>query len=165
MGSPRHWDLPFRLDYYLIVTPNTFSIQFLFLYCILGVEITDTQNFKIQGRGPVSNLIITPYNDRRFFTMYECIAKNKLGEARINLQLKQGLIPGPVSQARPLVITATTIKFSIIPANHFDGLPLRTYTVRYKPERQLNWQFARNHTWSFGKQRDIKKYFIEISST
>ncbi|KAG5882838.1 hypothetical protein JTB14_008020 [Gonioctena quinquepunctata] len=115
-----------------------------------GIEIQDGPNFQKIGNGPSSFLIIKPQNEKRLFTQYECIASNKLGQASIKIQLKQAFVPGPVAQVRAESVTATTIKFSIIPANNFDGLPLRSYTIRYKPERELNWEFARNHTWSFG---------------
>ncbi|CAH1281448.1 unnamed protein product [Diabrotica balteata] len=114
------------------------------------IEIHDNNNFQKIGNGPVSYLIVKPYNDRRFFTQYECIAQNKLGSASLKLKLKQAFVPEPISQAKPEYITATSIKWSIIPANNFDGLPLRSFTVRYKPERELSWDFARNYTWSYG---------------
>ncbi|XP_072386202.1 fasciclin-2 isoform X1 [Diabrotica undecimpunctata] len=114
------------------------------------IEIHDNNNFQKIGNGPVSYLIVKPYNDRRFFTQYECIAQNKLGSASIKLKLKQAFVPEPISQAKPEYITATSIKWSLIPANNFDGLPLRSFTVRYKPERELSWDFARNYTWSYG---------------
>lgn len=116
-----------------------------------GIEIQDNPNFKKIGNGPVSFLIVTPYNENRFFTQYECLATNKLGSASIRLQLKEGFVPKALAQVRTESLTATTIKFSLIPASHFDGLPLRSFTVQYKPERQLSWEFALNHTWSFGK--------------
>ncbi|CAG9819922.1 unnamed protein product, partial [Phaedon cochleariae] len=115
-----------------------------------GIEIQDGPNFQKIGNGPSSFLIVKPYNDKRLFTQYECFASNKLGHASIKLLLKQAFVPGPVSQAKAEHQTATTIKFSIIPANNFDGLPLRSYTVKYKPERELSWDYARNHTWSYG---------------
>ncbi|CAH1184709.1 unnamed protein product [Phyllotreta striolata] len=114
------------------------------------IEIQDNNVFRKIGNGPVSYLIINPHNDRRYFTRYECIASNNLGKASMFIQLKQGFVPGSVSQVRKEYVTATTIKWSIIPANNFDGLPLKSYTVRYKPERELSWDYARNHTWSFG---------------
>lgn len=116
-----------------------------------NIEIQNNANFEKIGNGPVSYLIVKPYNEKRFFSQYECIATNKLGSASIKLQLKEGFVPKLLAQVKPESITATTIKFSIIPANHFDGLPIRSFTVRYKPERELSWEFAYNHTWSYGK--------------
>lgn len=116
-----------------------------------GIEIQDNANFQKIGNSPLSYLIVKPFNEKRYFSQYECIATNKLGSASIKLQLKEGFVPRALAQVRPESITATTIKFSIIPASHFDGLPIRSYTVRYKPERELSWDFALNHTWSFGK--------------
>ncbi|XP_074026170.1 neural cell adhesion molecule fasciclin 2 isoform X3 [Leptinotarsa decemlineata] len=114
-----------------------------------GIEIQNNQNFQKIGNGPASFLIVTPHNEKRLFTQYECIASNKLGQSSIKIQLKQAFVPAQVAQARPESVTATTIKFSIIPANNFDGLPLRSYTIKYKPERELSWEFANNHTWSY----------------
>lgn len=116
-----------------------------------GIEIQENPNFQKIGNGPVSNLIVKPYNEKRFFSQYECVATNKLGSASIKLQLKEGFVPRDLAQVRPESITATTIKFSIIPASQFDGLPIKSVTVRFKPERELSWEFAYNHTWSFGK--------------
>ncbi|KAJ8915925.1 hypothetical protein NQ315_015540 [Exocentrus adspersus] len=115
-----------------------------------SIEIRENNNFKIQGNGPVSHLIVTPYNENRFYSEYECIATNKYGQATKKLLLRHAEVPRPVAQARPESITATTIKWSIIPASHFDGLPIKSFTVRYKPNRIFSWDYARNHTWSFG---------------
>lgn len=87
----------------------------------------------------------------RFYTFYECVATNTLGQASINIQLKQGFVPGAIGQVRTNTITATTIKFSIVPPSNYDGLPIRSYSVEYKPERQPTWEYAQKHTWSNGK--------------
>ncbi|KAJ8984502.1 hypothetical protein NQ317_014592, partial [Molorchus minor] len=115
-----------------------------------NIEIRDNQNFQQIGRGPVSNLIVRPYNERKFFTYYECLATNKLGSASIKIQLRHAEVPRSLSQIKPGPITATTVKWSLTPANHFDGLPIQSFTVQYKPNRQLGWDFASNHTWSYG---------------
>ncbi|CAH0560938.1 unnamed protein product [Brassicogethes aeneus] len=110
----------------------------------------NNSNFKIIGNGPVSNLIVLPFNDVRFYTQYECTASNKLGVNTTKIFLKQGFVPQIINQVRVERITATTIKFSIVQPNDFDGMPIRSYTVRYRPETQLNWDYAFNHTWSNG---------------
>ncbi|XP_018561413.1 fasciclin-2 isoform X2 [Anoplophora glabripennis] len=115
-----------------------------------GIEIRNNNNFKIEGNGPVSHLIVTPYNERLFYTTYECIATNKYGTASIGLELRHAEVPREIAEVKPETITATTIKWSIIPASHFEGLPIRSYTVRYKPNKELSWTNARNHTWSYG---------------
>lgn len=115
-----------------------------------GIPISkDSPNFKIIGTGPTSHLIVTPLNDYRFYTKYECFAANKLGERSILLELKQATVPTEVVQIKPQSITATTIKFTIVPPAFFDSLPIRSFTVQYKRERDVSWDFGRNHTWTF----------------
>lgn len=116
-----------------------------------GIDIHNNNNFKIQGNSPISHLIVTPYNENFFYTTYECIATNKYGSAKINIELRHAEAPRQIAEIKPLAITATSIKWSIIPASHFEGLPIRSYTVRYKPNKELSWEFARNHTWSYGE--------------
>ncbi|KAJ8927972.1 hypothetical protein NQ314_019498 [Rhamnusium bicolor] len=115
-----------------------------------NIEITDNTNFQIIGKSPVSFLIVKPYNQRQFYTQYECIATNKYGVANTKIELKHAEAPRAISQARAETITATTIKWSIIPASHFDGLPIRSITVQYLPSVQISWDLSRNHTWSYG---------------
>lgn len=74
-----------------------------------------------------------------------------MGEASINIKLKQGFVPLVIGQVRAENITATTIKFSIVPPSNYDGLPIRSYVVQYKPERQPLWEQALKHVWSYGK--------------
>lgn len=116
-----------------------------------GIELTDSPNFKIIGNAQQSFLIVDGYNERRFYTKYECIATNKLGTASHFIELKQGEVPRPIQQVKIQSLTATTIKFDIVPPPNLKGLPLRSFTVRYKPEREPNWDNAYNHTWSVGK--------------
>lgn len=115
-----------------------------------GIDIHNNNNFKIQGNSPISHLIVTPHNEKFFYTTYECIATNKYGSAKRDIELRHAEVPRQIAEIKPLAITATSIKWSIIPGSHFEGLPIRSYTVRYKPNKQLSWEFARNHTWSFG---------------
>lgn len=111
----------------------------------------NNSNFQIIGNGPVSNLIVYPFNQARFFTQYECVATNKLGTNSTKIWLKQGFAPKEINQIRADKITATSITFSIVPPSLFDGLPIRTYTVRYKIAQELSWENAVNHTWSSSK--------------
>ncbi|XP_066245045.1 fasciclin-2 isoform X4 [Euwallacea similis] len=108
-------------------------------------------NFEVIGKSPQSFLIVKPYNEPRYYTLYECLARNALGEASITIQLKQGSVPLAIGQIKPNTVTATTIKFSIVPPSNYDGLPIRSYTVQYKPERQeQSWENSLMHTWSNG---------------
>lgn len=119
-----------------------------------GIEIRNGSNpiFTIQGKGPVSSLIVRPFSEKRFFGKYECIASNKLGDAILFIELRQADIPKAIQQAKLEIITATTAKFHIIGPPYLYGLPLRAFVVQYMPQRDINWMYARNHTWSFGKQ-------------
>lgn len=116
-----------------------------------NVRIEKSHNFKIEGTGPQSFLIVYPYNDVRFFTQYKCVATNRLGVAEHIVHLKQAFVPQPIQQARMEVITATTIRFGIVGPPILDGLPIKAYVVQYRKEREFDWKVARNKTWSAGK--------------
>ncbi|KAL1506852.1 hypothetical protein ABEB36_006137 [Hypothenemus hampei] len=120
-------------------------------------------NFQVFGRGPQSFLIVKPYNEPRYYTFYECVARNPLGEASIKIQLKQAFVPLPIGQVRTNIITATTIKFSILPPSNYDGLPIRSYTVQFKPEKQPLWEKGFLHTWSNGAPYIIENLVPEVT--
>lgn len=74
--------------------------------------------------GPRSDLLVKPV-ERRYFSAYKCIAVNKLGRAEHLMELREGRLPPPVAQAKPVEVTATAIKFDIIgPASDL-GLPTK----------------------------------------
>nr|CAI5826296.1 unnamed protein product [Callosobruchus analis] len=114
-----------------------------------GVDLRNTSNIEIHGKGPTSNLIVRAYNELRLYSVYICVASNKHGVNELPLTLHHATVP-EVAQMTVESITATTIKFSIIPKGSFEGLPIRSYTIQYKPKGEFDWSFARNHTWSFG---------------
>lgn len=118
-----------------------------------GIEIKNNTNpvFKIEGSGPISNLIVNPHNEKRYFGKYECYASNKLGDASHLIELRQAFKPESIQQAKIDILTATTIKFNIIGPPNLHGLPLRAFIIYYMPANELDWSYARNHTWSFGK--------------
>ncbi|KAL3267024.1 hypothetical protein HHI36_011167 [Cryptolaemus montrouzieri] len=128
-----------------------------------GIEIQETRNYKIMGTSPTSNLIVYPNNERLFYSKYECVATNKLGTKSIVLELREAFKPEFIQQVKAHSITATTIKFNIVPPPQYDGLPLRTITVQYKPERELTWSYARNHTWSFGAPYILEDLIPEVT--
>ncbi|XP_049826206.1 fasciclin-2 isoform X2 [Aethina tumida] len=123
----------------------------------------NNSNFQIIGNGPVSNLIVYPFNQARFFTQYECVATNKLGTNSTKIWLKQGFAPKEINQIRADKITATSITFSIVPPSLFDGLPIRTYTVRYKIAQELSWENAMNHTWSSNSPYILENLYPEAT--
>ncbi|XP_044731332.1 fasciclin-2 isoform X2 [Chrysoperla carnea] len=104
-------------------------------------------NLKIIGGGPQSNLIVTPVTNQ-YYTKFKCVARNIHGSAYHYVELKQAFPPNVITQAVVEVITATTIRFAIIPPPTYGGLPITAFTVQYKPETELSWQNGRNRTWS-----------------
>lgn len=115
------------------------------------ITIQNSNNFKIEDHGAQSFLIVYPMNDPRLYTKYKCMATNKLGKAEHYVELKKAEVPLPIQQARPEIITATTIKFNIVGPPVFDGLPVKAFVVQYRREREFDWNVARNKTWSLGK--------------
>lgn len=115
------------------------------------VPIKNEDNFKIEGTGPQSFLIVYPYNNYKFYAKYKCIATNRLGFAEHFIQLKQGFVPQPVQQAKVETITATTIRFGIVGPPVLDGLPIKAFVVQYRKDREFDWKNSKNKTWSIGK--------------
>lgn len=125
------------------------------------VENDKSPNIQQIGNGPISYLIVKPYNEPRFFTFYECVAKNRLGEATKKIELRRATVPGHIQQVKPESITATTIKFSIVGPPNYHGLPLRSITVQFQTERERTWDTAMVHTWSYGKFFcDLATFFV-----
>lgn len=102
---------------------------------------------QIVEEGPRSDLIVKPA-DRRYYSAYKCIAINRLGRAEHMMELREAHLPAPVAQAKPIVVTATTITFEIVgPATEL-GMPIKAYTGQYKEERNPDWLYAINRTWT-----------------
>lgn len=102
---------------------------------------------QIVEEGPRSDLIVKPV-DRRYYSAYKCIAINKLGRAEHVMELREARLPAPVAQAKPIVVTATTITFELIPPATEFGMPIKAYTVQYKEERNPDWGYSINRTWT-----------------
>ncbi|XP_076281409.1 neural cell adhesion molecule fasciclin 2 isoform X3 [Lasioglossum baleicum] len=100
------------------------------------------------GTGPLSTLMIVPM-DRRYYTSYKCIASNLHGTREHSIELREATKPGEVQQATMSEITATTIRFDLVPPSTHAELPIRTIVVQYKDERQT-WMDAKNKTLSVG---------------
>lgn len=116
---------------------------------LAGTELQDRHPvFRIEGHGPQSNLIVTPYHEQRYFTNYECQAFNRLGEASLLIELRQATVPGVMQQVKIGTLTATTVKFSIVGPPNFNGLPMRSYIAQYVNERDRTYDVALNKTWS-----------------
>lgn len=102
---------------------------------------------QIVEEGARSDLIVKPVN-RQYYSAYKCIAVNRLGRAEQVMQLLEAHLPGPVAQAKAIVVTATTITFELIGPATALGMPIKAYTAQYKEERNLDWSYSINRTWT-----------------
>ncbi|KAL0114096.1 hypothetical protein PUN28_011428 [Cardiocondyla obscurior] len=117
-------------------------------WTIYGDQKIDNDNMIKQiGIGPKSILQIKPI-DRRYYTNYKCIAMNLHGTREHIIELREASKPGELLDVKMADITATTIRFDLIPPVNPD-LPVKTVSVQYKEEFQV-WQNSRNKTWSVG---------------
>lgn len=111
-------------------------------------KIDTDPTIKQLGDGPLSTLMIVPM-DRRYYTSYKCIASNLHGTREHNIELREATKPGEVQQAKMSEITATTIRFDLVPPVTHPELPIRTIVVQYKDDGQT-WMDAKNKTLSVG---------------
>lgn len=102
---------------------------------------------QIVEEGPRSDLIVKPV-DRRYYSAFKCIAVNRLGRAEHMMELREAHLPAPVAQAKPIVVTATTITFEIIGPPTELGMPIKAYTAQYREERNPDWTTSINRTWT-----------------
>ncbi|XP_035738481.1 fasciclin-2-like isoform X3 [Vespa mandarinia] len=109
-------------------------------------KIENVPEIKQYGKGPNSVLMIVPL-DSRYYTDYKCIAANSHGTREIIIELRQATRPNELLQAKMAEITATTIRFDLVPPPTHPDLPVKSVIVQYKEEIQT-WAEARNRTWS-----------------
>ncbi|XP_043677305.1 fasciclin-2 isoform X1 [Vespula pensylvanica] len=109
-------------------------------------KIENVPEIKQYGKGPTSILMVVPL-DSRYYTDYKCIAANSHGTREIIIQLRQATRPNELLQAKMAEITATTIRFDLVPPPTHPDLPVKSVIVQYKEEIQT-WAEARNRTWS-----------------
>lgn len=118
-------------------------------WTIYGDEKIDKDPaIKQLGAGPISTLMIIPL-DRRYYTTYKCIASNLHGTREHTIELREATKPGEVQQAKMSEITATTIRFELVPPSTHPELPISIIVVQYKHERQT-WTDAKNKSLSVG---------------
>jgi len=110
----------------------------------IGREIID-RNYEVIGRGPRSDLTITPL-DRQYFGVYTCKAENPHGEAFQEIELHEAREPSYVQQAVTDKVTATTIQFRFVAPTDTGGLPIDSYTCQYK-EVSLEWSDGAKRVW------------------
>lgn len=118
-------------------------------------QIINDNIFKIIDKGAQSFLIVNHNDSPHLFAKYKCIATNRLGKAEHYVELKRATVPQPIQQAKVLSLTATTIHFDIVGPAILDGLPVKAFIAQYREEKEIDWNNARNKTWSVGKL-DIK---------
>ncbi|KAI4474744.1 hypothetical protein M0802_015466 [Mischocyttarus mexicanus] len=111
-----------------------------------NIKIENIPEIKQYGSGPVSTIMVIPI-DTRYYTNYKCIAANKHGIREHIIELRQATKPGELLQVKMAEITATTIKFDLVPPPSHQDLPIKSIIVQYKEEPQT-WANARNRTWS-----------------
>lgn len=104
-------------------------------------------NARVEGNGPRSDLLITP-RERRYYTAYKCIAKNRLGRAEHLMELREARIPDTIPDVKPVVVTATSITFEILAPAFEIGLPITAFAVQYKEQIVQDWSNAQNRSWS-----------------
>lgn len=78
--------------------------------------------------GPRSDLIVTPVS-RQYYSAFKCIAQNKIGRAEHMMELREAHLPSAVAQAKPLIVTATTITFDIIGPPTDLGMPIKAVSI------------------------------------
>jgi neural cell adhesion molecule len=78
--------------------------------------------------GPRSDLIVQPVS-RQYYSAFKCIAVNRIGRAEHIMELREAHLPSAVAQAKPIIVTATTVTFDIIgPATEL-GMPIKAVRV------------------------------------
>ena len=85
-------------------------------------------------------------NISRYYTDYECRARNVHGEARAMLALRVASVPGPIRQVVLEKVTATTVMLRFVPPQSSGGLNITSYIAQYKESRQA-WSEARKRYW------------------
>ena len=85
-------------------------------------------------------------NISRYYTDYECRARNVHGEASAMLALRVASVPGPIRQVVLEKVTATTVMLRFVPPQSSGGLNITSYIAQYKESRQA-WSEARKRYW------------------
>lgn len=104
-------------------------------------------NLQVEEFAPRSDLLVIP-RERRYYRAYKCIARNRHGQAEHIMELREARIPEPIPQAKPVIVTATSITFEIISPPFEIGLPITAFAVQYKQQVEQDWTNAYNRSWS-----------------
>ncbi|XP_063625397.1 fasciclin-2 isoform X1 [Cydia splendana] len=125
------------------------------------LDLVETPHVRIYGAGPYSTVRVTP-TARTLYGHYKCIATNRHGEAVHSTELREAFVPGPVTQVRQEILTATSVTFNIVgPAEEMNP-PIQAFTAQWKENGNYDWNFAKNRTWSVSSPyvvEDLKPMF------
>lgn len=86
-------------------------------------------NLQIERNLAYSNLLVTP-RERRYYTAYKCIAKNRLGTAEHFMELREARVPDVIPQAKVVAATPTSVTFDILSPPYDPGLPVTAFAVQ-----------------------------------
>nr|XP_053638441.1 fasciclin-2-like isoform X2 [Cherax quadricarinatus] len=106
------------------------------------------QNLQVLSISPLGVLRVNPVTTS-YFGDYTCEATNRLGIAKMSLELKEAHAPGPISNAKVEKKTATTVTWSIIDPMDDGGLPIQGYVVEYRLQ-DLSWDDSKSSYWTKG---------------
>ena len=78
------------------------------------------------------------------------MATNKIDKAQHTIQFKEARKPGPLRQVFTKGLTATSASFEIAGPPDNGGLPIDSYVIQYKAERDT-WDNPSAKSWPVGK--------------
>jgi len=138
------WDQkPINLTCIATSIPNA-TVTWWYNELEIGVQDLD-RNFKIQGKGPRSDLVVTPLSNK-YYGRYRCKAENPYGIEYTEITLEEAHVPTLLQQAILDKYTATTLEFRFVAPTDSGGLPIESYAAEYKESRQP-WEEARRRVW------------------
>ncbi|KAM3957824.1 fasciclin-2 [Aphomia sociella] len=116
-------------------------------------QLLDTLNNQTDGH----YLLVDVTNSTELYGVYECTARNNLGEATKIIYFEKGYAPPAINNAFE-VSTATTATFQIIGPNYLIGPPIIGITCEY--DEATNYGITnihRNRTWSIDREFKLVK--------
>lgn len=64
------------------------------------------------------------------------------------MELREARIPDVIPQAKPIIVTATSVTFEILSPAYDPGLPITAFAAQYKDRNEPDWSNAYNRSWS-----------------
>ncbi|XP_041981359.1 fasciclin-2-like isoform X2 [Aricia agestis] len=97
-------------------------------------------------------------DDANLYGIFECIAKNRIGETRKMINLQEGSVPPIVNNVTTMEITATSAAFSIQAPEIVNGPPIIGYRAEYDELQNYNiTDIHTNRTWSIDRSFKVDK--------